>query len=171
MATLSQTTNPAAAATEDLRKMQELILHICRASENDESFGAVKLNKLLFYSDFAAYRSFGRSITGQEYQRRDKGPVPRPMYALMDEMQKTSQLAIASRDYFGYPQKRPVALREPDLSSFTSDEIALVDRAISHFRDKNATELSEASHQFIGWKQAREGKPFLTVSRCCLRTR
>src|SRR6266487_3415423 len=46
-------------------KLRELILHICIRSEDDEAFGAVKLNKLLFFSDFHAFLRLGKPITGQ----------------------------------------------------------------------------------------------------------
>jgi hypothetical protein len=35
----------------------------------------VKLNKLLFFSDFTAYLLFGESITGQEYQKLDQAII------------------------------------------------------------------------------------------------
>jgi hypothetical protein len=54
-------------------------LLIATRSEGDEPFGAVKLNKLLFYADFFAYVKFGECITGQEYQKLAQGPAPRRM--------------------------------------------------------------------------------------------
>ena len=48
----------------DDRKMKELILYLAARSEDDPRFSSTKLNKLLFYCDFTAYRQLGRSITG-----------------------------------------------------------------------------------------------------------
>ena len=59
---------------EDAR-LRELILLICKGSEGDPRFGAVKLNKLLFYCDFSAYAKLGKSITGQEYLALPEGPA------------------------------------------------------------------------------------------------
>ena len=61
---------------ENMEKLRELILYICRASESDEAFGKVKLNKLLFFSDFSAYVDLGQSITRQDYKKLKQGPVP-----------------------------------------------------------------------------------------------
>src|ERR1035437_1475045 len=58
-------------------KLRELVLYIATASEGDEPFGKVKLNKILFFADFEAYRRFVRSITGHEYQKLAQGPAPR----------------------------------------------------------------------------------------------
>lgn len=58
-------------------KLRELILYIAYKSKADPRCGAVKLNKLLYYADFTAYRLLGRSITGAEYQHLQEGPAPR----------------------------------------------------------------------------------------------
>src|SRR5258708_19742785 len=76
------------------RKLAELILFISERSEGDPRFGAGKLNKLLFYSDFGAYRLFGKSITGQQYQNLSNGPAPRRLAALPAALLPRHQLAI-----------------------------------------------------------------------------
>ena len=48
-------------------KFKELVLYIASRCERDPTFGAVKLNKELFFSDFWAYAEFGEPITGAEY--------------------------------------------------------------------------------------------------------
>ena len=50
-------------------RMAELIVYIADLCQEDPTFGATKLNKILFYADFASYAKYGRPITGQEYQR------------------------------------------------------------------------------------------------------
>ena len=57
-------------------KFRELIVYICKKSEGDPTFGAVKLNKILYYADFAAYRILGKPITGAQYQKLREGPAP-----------------------------------------------------------------------------------------------
>lgn len=146
-------------------KLRELVLYVCAASESDEAFGSIKLNKLLFYSDFMAYLQSGVAITGQEYQKLKNGPAPRVMLPLLKEMQTEQQLAIAQRSYFGLPQKKPIALREADLSYFSAREIAIVDHVMRLFQNHNGTEISELSHNFSGWKLAEEGEtiPYSSV--------
>jgi len=65
-----QTGNRSESQAERDKRLRELILLIATRSEGDEPFGAVKLNKLLFYADFFAYVKFGESITGQEWCNR-----------------------------------------------------------------------------------------------------
>jgi len=142
----------------DSDKLRELILHISRQSEGDPCFGAVKLNKILFYSDFIAYRQFGRSITGADYQKLNHGPAPRQLKPLHNRMRHEGAIAVRPNEYGGRMQQRSFALREPILGKFTAAEIALVDRIIQQLWGKNATEVSELSHRFVGWKLAKLGE-------------
>ncbi len=140
----------------DEKKLRELVLHIAQRSERDRYFGATKLNKLLFFSDFLAYRRFGRAITGVEYQKLEYGPAPRQMKPLLRQWQAEGLVAEQRRtDAWGREQIRTVALRDPELGQFTADEIALVDRLIRVCWKMTATEMSEVSHDFVGWKLAK----------------
>ena len=68
-------------------KFRGLILYAAHRARQyeDPFFGAVKLNKTLFFSDFFGFRQLGRSITGATYQKLSEGPAPRQ---LVDERQK-----------------------------------------------------------------------------------
>jgi hypothetical protein len=74
----------------DDRKMKELVLYLTAKSKGDPQFSAAKLNKLLFYCDFTAYRQLGRSITGFSYQRMPSGPAPKSSHRASD----SSRLSI-----------------------------------------------------------------------------
>jgi hypothetical protein len=134
------------------KKTKELILYICKKSENDPKFGSMKLNKILFFSDLLAYRKTGKSITGQEHQNLPLGPALRCLVPIRDESIKKQELRIEARDYFGNTQHRPVALREPDMTIISLEEKTLVDEIIKAMIPFNGTEASELSHQFIGWQ-------------------
>ena len=142
----------------DIAKLRELTLYICRKSEGDDSFGSVKLNKLLFLSDFTFYTAKGKAITGQEYQKLESGPAPRIMPALLREMDRDGDLKIADRQYCGRPQKRPFAFREPDLSVFTGEEIAVVDAIVEGCRGMHGRDIRLQSHRFVGWQLAQIGE-------------
>lgn len=146
-------------------KLRELALYVAAKSEDDPRFGATKLNKILFYSDFWAYGLFGKPITGAEYQRLENGPAPRAWLPLQRDMLKQKEAAVARRAHFGYQQERLVALREPKLEAFSGAEISIVDQVLEMLRDQNATQVSELSHQFQGWRLARhkETIPYATV--------
>ena len=67
----------------DDEKFKELVLYVCHKSAGDAPFGATKLNKLLFYADFLAYKQLGSAVTKHAYQRLPNGPAPRAILPIL----------------------------------------------------------------------------------------
>jgi hypothetical protein len=147
-------------------KLRELILYIADQSQNDIDFGMTKLNKILFNADFTSYARTGTSVTGTEYQALPKGPCARRLRPVLGRLLKDKEAAIKMVPR-GFTQKRVVALREPDLSKISAEDIALVHEIIDLFRGMTATKVSTMSHDFPGWQDAEEGQtiPYHTVFR------
>jgi len=137
-------------------KLKELILLISEWSQADEKFGAIKLNKLLFHSDFSAFLTFKKPITGQEYFALPQGPAPRRLLPITKKMLAKQELAFQEKPYHGFKQIRPIALRPPKMDLFSADEVKLVLQTIQKFWRMSAAEISDQSHLFLGWKAARE---------------
>jgi hypothetical protein len=155
----------ARTSQADDAKMKELILYLATRSEGDPRFSSTKLNKLLFYCDFAAYRRFGCSITGHHYRKLPFGPAPKAMLPILEQMKGNRDCVEVERACFGHTQRRVMALRPPNVSLFSSDELHLADRIVDDLWENNATEVSDLSHDFIGWKSAalNEIIPYETV--------
>jgi hypothetical protein len=147
------------AIQENERKFAELILYVCQKSAYDVTFGATKLNKILYFSDFLAYGKWGEPITGAEYQNLKRGPAPRRLIPVRKELEDQDALAIQPVQLSnGFVQHRPINLREPDITLFKGNEIALVDEVIATLKGLNATEASDLSHLDVGWKFTEEGE-------------
>jgi hypothetical protein len=142
----------------DDEKLRELILYVSTLSKDDDNFGATKLNKLLFYADFLAYQRFGKSVTGQEYQALPQGPAPRHLKPVIERMQRLGDLRIEEHGRYKFRRKQPVAIRMADLSKFREEEVILAHEVIQRFWTLNATQISDESHFFLGWKLAKEGE-------------
>jgi len=142
----------------DNAKLAELILLVAQLSEDDEKFGAVKLNKLLCYADFTAYRQLGKSITGQTYFRNPKGPCARRLLPIRTKMKNAGECTIVKTRYHGHTQQRLIALRDPDRSVFTEDELVIVEQIVQTHWGKNARKISDDSHKLIGWQAANHGE-------------
>ncbi|MCI0345318.1 MAG: SocA family protein [Chloroflexi bacterium] len=147
------------------KKFRELVLYVAKLTEGDPRCGRTKLNKILFYADFGAYRRFGRSISGQKYFKREFGPVPGGLPGTVDAMVEARECAWASRDHYGRTLQKLVALREPDLSVFDAAEVDVVRQVVEELWERNATEVSDLSHRFVGWQAAGMGDeiPYNTV--------
>lgn len=139
-------------------KFKELLIYIALCSEGDDSFGAVKLNKLLFLSDFLAYLRLGKAITWVEYQALPQGPAPRRLVPIREELEEEGAVAVRQEDYYGYDQNRILALRRANLKLFSSEEVDIIRQVIELCRGKNASEISEFSHRFLGWRLAGQGE-------------
>ena len=127
----------------DDRKMKELILYLAARSVDDPRFSSTKLNKLLFYCDFTAYRQLGHSITGHPYQKLHFGPAPKAMIPILQyreqRLTKTSVLSL--------------------------EEVALADQILEELWEDGASDAGDLSYDFIGWKAATldEVIPYETV--------
>lgn len=146
-------------------KLKELILYVAQQSEGDSTFGATKLNKILFFCDFLSYRAYRESITEQRYFKLPFGPAPRALVPVVDELLEEEACVKVSRSRFGRPQETIFAKREANLDVFRPRDIALADYVLRQLRDNDATEVSNLSHEFIGWQLAgdREDIPFETI--------
>jgi hypothetical protein len=139
-------------------KLKELSLYVAEKSKEDPSFGATKLNKILFIADFHFYGLTGKAITEAEYVHRDKGPAPRRMPIILENLEAEGRAIIEERSSWGYKQKRLVPLKGPDTSSFSGDELSFVDAVITFFSSYNATDLSLWTHKLTNWLSTTEGE-------------
>jgi hypothetical protein len=142
---------------ESDRKLGELILYVSEKSAYDLFFGSVKLNKILYFSDFLAYGNRSESITGAEYRHLKQGPAPTRLVEVRDALVAAGDLAIQPIQFpDGKTQYRPVNRRKADISQFRPEHIEIVDWVIEQLKGLNATETSDLSHLELGWRLTRE---------------
>lgn len=150
---------------EDYNKLKELILYVAEVCKNDSSFGATKLNKILFVIDFYAYSVLGHSITEATYFHLPKGPAPKQLLGVQDELICEERAIMEERPFYGRTQKRLVPLQGPNSSIFQKDELNLIEEAIKGTCGFNAIELSDWTHRLLPWMltEYKEEIPFYTV--------
>ena len=145
------------ASTFQSQKFRELVLYVAEASEDDPRFGATKLNKILYFSDFKAFGIRGKSITGATYQRLDRGPAPRELLPALRQMNAEGEIETFERSYFNRPQKVIRALRASDAPKILdAGELEIVDAVIRELKELNAAQVSALSHLEAGWRIARD---------------
>jgi hypothetical protein len=149
----------------DSEKFNELIVYIAKRLGPESALGRVKLAKLLMQSDFGAYERRGTSITGAIYEKWEHGHLPRQLLLAQRDLEAGGAIAAEGVDYYGKKLMRITALRDPDLSGFSEDDLADTERAIRRFSHESASYLSELSHLEVGWRLARmkEVIPYNTV--------
>jgi hypothetical protein len=133
--------------TDADRSLGELMLYIASRCSDHPKFGATKLNKILFFADFIAFRREGKPITGTSYMKLEHGPAPRRLVPVQERLVDEKAAVIQERVLFsGNKQKRLIPLRAPDLTLFTAPQIELVHQIIESFQHATAEEVSDISH-------------------------
>jgi hypothetical protein len=123
-----------------------------------DDLGATKLNKILWFADVEYYERHGESITGDQYIKRQFGPVPKHALAVLDGLEQAGAIVSREAVYFGKPKKEFWSLREPDISNFDPNAIAIIDRMIAWIcLDHTAASISERTHDLL-WESAEMGE-------------
>ena len=160
-------TMPHVRPAYDRQKFEELILYVAKKSDGDQRYGAGKLAKLLYFIDFGAYGSLGESISGARYHLIARGPAPKALVPVREEMRQRGDIEIKRVPMGdGYKdQERVIALREPKGDAFTEEERYFIDSVIERFKDMNAAEMSYEAHKEVGVRLADEKEeiPYGTV--------
>lgn len=137
----------------DEQRFKNLLLYVTESLSDDPTFGETKLNKVLFFSDFEAFKHLGRPITGAEYQKNKYGPTARRYTVMRDELIRWDQLRAERRMVVDHVQDvlRPHNIK-PNVDQFSPDELQIVDSVIEEMRQYTNTEASDESHKrSAGW--------------------
>lgn len=149
----------------DGEKFKNLVHYVCSKCPDPRMLGAVKLNKILWYSEAEAFLKLGRPITDARFVKRQFGPAAVAMLPVLAELQNEGYLAVRDAEYFGNPKKEYISLREPNLEGFSPDEVSIIDHVTGIICEQHtATSISQLSHNDI-WTMAEIGEdlPFFTV--------
>lgn len=141
----------------DETRFKELVVLVSELCATDPTYGSVKLNKILYYADFMAYRELGKPITGATYFKLQEGPAPREFLSMRRELVSEGRLAIEHRPYFQGVQKRPIVVGAgAQRRLFADDEMQIVTSIVNYFHGKSARDVSDISHREPGWILAED---------------
>lgn len=136
----------------DEGKFAELVVYVAFRLRGDRSGGATKLNKILFFADFAHVRRTGAPITGAEYRKLEHGPAARRLRPVRDRLIESGDAELTDEEFLGYRQHRLIPHRDADLTVFSDDELATIDKVLADLDGLNARQVSDLSHDEAGWR-------------------
>jgi uncharacterized phage-associated protein len=142
----------------DEDKFTEMLLYVASRLRDDHAGGATKLNKALYFADFAHVRRHGRPITGAVYQKLERGPAPRRLVPVRQRLVESGDAQIVREDFLGYEQHRLIPLREPDLSLFSAAELGTIDSVLDDLDGMTGAQVSELSHEEPPWRYTEPGE-------------
>ena len=123
-----------------------LIIDSC----NPRDLGAVKLHKVLYYSDMLHYLESGAPITGSRYRKRPFGPTCDHLLGVLAELEAMGDLRIEEADHFGYKKKEFRLLRKRNYTNLSDREIALLGEMLQFVCYQNtARSISDFSHDIV----------------------
>jgi len=108
-----------------------------------------KMNKVLFYIDFLAYREHGMAISGLSYQAIEFGPVPirwDRVYSAFDELEEQVKLVKEQEC------TQLKANSKPDMSDFSQEEISIINTVCSRLKNMSSRDVTALSHKESAWK-------------------
>jgi hypothetical protein len=118
-----------------------------------------KLNKLLWYADFFHFRAFSSSISGATYVHLPYGPVPNQYenhLAALIELNALSAETVDFGDLKGTRLKSKISSRTVSLPSTA---MPILEAVYRRFERASSTEMSNTSHNEIGYQETRQGQP------------
>ena len=135
----------------DSDRMRETVVYLAR---HVHDLYRTKLNKVLFYLDFAAYRDGGEGFTGLRYAKAPFGPVPDQFELLVAGLVDDEALALREQG----DGQVIVAGRAEDPICFSASDLSLLDAVCSFANGFASTSaLSEFSHGKRGWRETEVG--------------
>jgi hypothetical protein len=142
------------------KKLGETSLLIAQLCAGDTRFGAVKLNKLLFFADAVAFLKGLPPITKSEFMRQDEGPVPRRFVPVRDSLVESGRARVDVEPLPPpfKPRQKFIALAEPDHEVFNPGEAEILKDVVTRFWDWTGGQVSELSHTLPAWKIAVNGE-------------
>lgn len=142
----------------NFRKFKEVLLYILTRVGAKPNIGETVLYKLLYFIDFNYYEKYEEQLIGAAYIKNTYGPTPAHFQKLVEEMIGEGSLVKVSSKYFNYPQTKYLPKRDPDLSLLRANELEVINEVLRALSDKNASQISEYSHNDIPWMTATDGE-------------
>lgn len=141
----------------DMMRLEEAVLFICSTARPEDELGAVKLNKILYYSDMLRYAQTGKSITGATYVKNQRGPVPREVMKVINRLKAANRLSTSEVSIFDKTRREFDALDEPSLKIFEHEELKLINNMIRYVCGYDARGINDVSHTVV-WEVADMGE-------------
>jgi putative zinc finger/helix-turn-helix YgiT family protein len=126
-----------------------------------------RLNKLLFYSDFLAYKYYKKPISGWNYAAIDKGPVVnryRYIFGMLEDKEYiNSEEAFVNQN--NNVIEKLVPNKEFERSFFSDDEMMILKFVDSYFKNTKTKELITLSHNERGWRENFPSKSLISYQK------
>ena len=135
-------------------RLETLIHHVTTLCE-PQRLGVTRLAKILWLSDVEYFRETGQTISrSDDYRKGEYGPRHSRLYEAIEHLTVDGHIVSRQSLTSVGPRKELIPLTRPNVSIFTADEIAVVDRIAAAVIKLSAKEASDLTHDEV-WEAAR----------------
>jgi hypothetical protein len=137
-------------------KTEKQLNALIYAIEQYPRIGRTKLMKFVFLVDLFMYNNRGQTLLEDSYLRLPNGPVPDIGFSYTDNSNAHFTVKTEPCD----PERviyQYTPLRKSDLSAFSDKERQLFDTIIRSLKSHKTEQISELTHRFSLWKEAKNG--------------
>jgi uncharacterized phage-associated protein len=120
-----------------------------------------KMNKLLFYADFAMFQKHGFSMSGTRYRAIEMGPVPHNFQSVFEYISNQGQIRIQAAEFSkGYTGEQflPAPNRAFNSRLFSEQELQILHKVAQQFKEDSSRQLVEISHTEEAWEKNQSMK-------------
>jgi transcriptional regulator with XRE-family HTH domain len=119
-----------------------------------------KLNKEMFYADFAHYRKHGRSISGLRYKAIKYGPVPYHYDTIYDNIDGLEKNIVISHN----SESTCLSCDGYDAKLFSTDELSTLESVFAITKDLTTEQIVKESHKEPAWTDYKSQNGFIPYS-------
>ena len=145
----------------DIDRLTEMVVYF---SERLQPF-TTKLNKLLFYADFKAFKLTGQSMSGARYRAIDRGPVPNNFHSIFEYMANNGDIVldhVVFKNGSEGEQFHTVPDRVFNPEIFSDVEIGVLEKIANHFKDISTSDVIEMSHKEKAWLENEKEREMIS---------
>ena len=140
----------------DIEKLKAMVLYVVNRVDRPADLGAVKLHKVLWFTDLAFMYTSGKTVCGETFLKRPRGPWGSHVDKAIKLLEKEGRLVERQGSLAGFRQRQFFALAESDLTRFSATEISLIEQVLSVVcYSHTASSVSELTHDDL-WERTPE---------------
>lgn len=134
----------------NLEKFTEMVIYFSTTLQPYKT----KMNKLLFYSDFAMFKESSFSISGMRYAAIDRGPVPNNFQSIFEYLANNNDISIRTTEFpqgYSGEQFTPQKSRPFNAELFTELELKVLEKVANIFESTSTNDIINTSHLEDAW--------------------
>lgn len=135
-------------------KFKACIHYIIDRCGSNKNVGRTVIYKLLYFSDFNFYEIYEKSLTGEKYIRKPRGPVPKHFIEAKNELINENKIKEEEIKVINYNKYDYSSLTKPSLDLLNNNEINVINDVINKLSHMKSGQISDYSHGDIPWKVA-----------------